>query len=73
VTLGPVVSGSRLTDDEVVRPEEFPVRTGPDKIHGSWFKVDKDTPGHMPVITKDTVSLDAFLLNLGNWVKVWQR
>ncbi len=57
MTLGPVVSGSGMTDSRVFQPEEFTVCSGPDIIHGSGFEVDKDGPGHMPVITKDKVRL----------------
>merc|ERR1719439_212705 len=42
VTLGPVVTGTSLTEDEVVRAEELTERTGTDGIHGTRLKVHED-------------------------------
>ena len=42
MTLGPVVSGSGLTEDEVVRSEELTEGSSSDGVHGSWFKIHKD-------------------------------
>ena len=42
VTLGPVVSGSGLTEDEVVRSEKLTEGSSSDGVHGSWFKIHKD-------------------------------
>lgn len=37
VTLGPVVSGSGLSEDEVVWSEELSEWASSDGVHGSWF------------------------------------
>lgn len=42
VTLGPVVTSTSLTEDEVIRSEELSERSGSDGVHGSWFKIHKD-------------------------------
>ena len=42
VTLGPVVSGTRLAEDEVVGTEELAERTGADGIHGTRLQIDED-------------------------------
>ena len=44
MALSPVVSSSRLTKDEVVRPEDLAVGTRSDGIHGARFEVNKDSP-----------------------------
>jgi hypothetical protein len=43
VTLGPVVSSTRLTKDKVVRTEELTERTCADSIHCARLKVDQDS------------------------------
>lgn len=43
MTLGPVVSSTRLTKDKVVRTEELTERTSSDSIHCARLKVDKDS------------------------------
>ena len=63
VTLGPVVTGSRLTKDEVVRTEDLSVGPGPgtalvmtiitnvsvpDTVHCTRLKVNQDSPGNIP-------------------------
>ena len=47
VSLGPVVSGSRLSEDEVVWPEDLAVGSGPDRVHGAGLKIDEDSSGHI--------------------------
>lgn len=42
MTFGPVVSGARLAEHEIVRPEELAVRSGPDRIHGAGFQIEQD-------------------------------
>lgn len=39
VTLGPVVSGTALTKDEVVWSEDLSEGTGPHGIHGAWLEI----------------------------------
>ncbi|CAN1150668.1 hypothetical protein LINPERHAP2_LOCUS17714, partial [Linum perenne] len=46
VTFGPVVAGSGLTEDEVVRPEDLTVRSRSDAVHGSWLQIHEDSPGN---------------------------
>ena len=43
MALGPVVSSTRLTKDEVIRTEELTERTSSDSIHCAGFEVDKDS------------------------------
>lgn len=42
MTLSPVVTSSRLTENEVVGAEELTERTSTDGIHGTWLQIDKD-------------------------------
>lgn len=49
VTLGPVVSSTRLTEDEVVGAEELAKRTGTDGVHGAGLEIDEDSTGNMLV------------------------
>ena len=42
MTLGPVVTSSGLTEDEVIRSEELTERTRTDGIHGTRFQIHKD-------------------------------
>ncbi len=64
VALGPVVSGSGLSEDEVVGPEDLSVGTGPDGVHGSGLEVDED--GARNVLAAGgfiVVDVDAFQLD----------
>jgi hypothetical protein len=45
MTLCPVVSGSRLAEDEVVLTEDLTVLAGLDRVQGPGFKIDQDGPG----------------------------
>ena len=45
VSLGPVVSGSGLAEDEVVGAEDLSVRSRTDGVHGSGLKVHEDGTG----------------------------
>jgi proteasome assembly chaperone (PAC2) family protein len=42
MTLGPVVTGTRLAEDEVVGTEELTEGTGTDGVHGTGLKVNED-------------------------------
>ena len=46
VTLGPVVTRTRLTEDKVVRPEDGSIGPGPDTVHGAGLQIDEDGTGH---------------------------
>jgi hypothetical protein len=45
MTLGPVVTGTSLTEDEVVWSEELTEGASTDGVHGTWFKIHKDCTG----------------------------
>ena len=45
VTLGPVVTGTGLSENEVVGSEELTERSGSDGVHGSWLKIHEDCSG----------------------------
>ena len=45
VSLGPVVSGSSLSEDKVVGAEKLAERSGTDTVHGSGLKVHEDGAG----------------------------
>lgn len=47
VTLGPVVTSTRLAEDEVVGTEELTERTGTDGIHGTGLEVNQDGTGNV--------------------------
>jgi len=42
MTLGPVVTGTSLSEDEVVRSEELTEWAGSDGVHGTWLEIHKD-------------------------------
>ena len=44
VTLGPVVSSTGLSEDEIVGSENSSERAGPDRVHRPGFKIEKDSP-----------------------------
>ena len=49
MTLGPVVAGSGLTENEIVGPENLSVGSGPDRVHRSGLEVDEDGARHVLV------------------------
>ena len=66
VTLGPVVTGTSLTEDEVVWSEELTEWTGTDGVHGAWLKIHKD--GSWDVTATGgfvVVDVDSFQLEVG--------
>jgi len=66
VTLGPVVTGTGLSEDEVVRSEELTERSGTDGIHGSGLKVHEDGAGDVASAGGlIVVDIDAFELEVG--------
>jgi len=42
MTLGPVVTGTGLSEDEVIRSEELTEWSSSDGVHGSWFEIHED-------------------------------
>jgi len=43
VTLGPVVTGTTLSEDKVVRSEELSEWASSDGVHCAWFEIHKDS------------------------------
>ena len=74
MALGPVVAGSRLSEDEVVGPEDLAVGSRPDRVHGTGFEVNKNGPwdvlaaGGFVVVHVDTLQLrkEKSFLNIAN-------
>jgi hypothetical protein len=64
VSLGPVVTSTRLSEDEVVWAEELTEWSCTDGIHGSWLEVDEDgtwyitSAGGFIVVNVDTFNLE---------------
>jgi hypothetical protein len=46
MTLGPVVTSTRLAEDEVIGAEELTERTSADGVHGTRFEIDEDGTGN---------------------------
>ena len=66
MTLGPVVSSSRLSEDEVVGPEDLAVGPGSDGVHGAGLEVDKDSSWDVLAAGGFVVvNVDAFKLEVG--------
>merc|ERR1712100_734021 len=75
VTLGPVVTGTSLTEDEVVGSEELTEWTGTDGVHGAWLEVHKDGTGNVTatsslvVVDVDSLELEIRVTVVGtSWV-----
>lgn len=49
VTLGPVVTGTGLTEDEVIGAEELAEGTGADSVHGAGLQIDQNGTGNVLV------------------------
>ena len=47
MSLGPVVTSSRLSKDKVVRSENLTKRSRSDAVHGAGLQVHQDGPGHV--------------------------
>jgi len=47
VSLGPVVSGSSLAEDKVIRAEELAVGSSADRVHGTGLKIHEDSTGNI--------------------------
>ena len=66
VTLGPVVSGTGLTEDEVVRSEKLTEGASSDRVHGSGFEIHKDGTGDISSTSGlIIVDVDSFELKIG--------
>jgi hypothetical protein len=66
MTLGPVVTGTGLSEDKVVWSEELSEWSSSDGVHGSWLKIHKD--GSWDVSTTSgfvVVDVDSLELEIG--------
>lgn len=75
VSLGPVVSGSGLSEDEVVWSEELSEWSGSDGVHGTWLQVHEDgswdvsSSGGLVVVDVDSFQLEVGISVVGSgWV-----
>lgn len=60
MTLGPVVTGTRVSVDEVVGPKEFSNPASSHTIHGAWFQVDENSSGYiLPPMSLVEVHIEA--------------
>jgi hypothetical protein len=66
VALGPVVTGTRLSEDEVVGAEDLAKRTSADGVHGSRLEIHQDGAGHVTATGRLVeVDVDALELEVG--------
>jgi hypothetical protein len=66
VTLGPIVSGSGLAENEVIGAEELAEGTGTDGVHGSGLKIHENGSGHISATSGLVkVHTDALELKIG--------
>ena len=63
MTLGPVVTSTGLTEDEVVGSEELTEGTSTDGVHGAGLEVHKDSAGNVTA-TGGFVEVDVDALEL---------
>jgi len=75
VTLGPVVTSTSLTEDEVVWSEELTEWTSTDGVHGTWLEIHKDgtwdvtATGSLVVVDVDSLELEIGVTVVGtSWV-----
>jgi hypothetical protein len=65
VTLGPVVTGTSLSEHEVVGAEELTEGSGTDGVHGTGFQVHEDGSGHITATSGFViVNVDSFQLEV---------
>jgi hypothetical protein len=66
MSLGPIVTGTSLSEDEVVGSEELTEGTSTDGVHGSWLEIHKDGSGNVTATGCFVeVNVDAFELEIG--------
>merc|ERR1719199_1349749 len=64
VTFSPVVTGTGLSEDEVVWSEELSEWSSSDRVHGSWFEIHEDgswnvsTTGSFVIVNVDSLELE---------------
>ena len=69
MSLGPVVSGSRLSKNEVVGSEDLSEGSGSDRVHGAGLQVDEDGAGNIFA----SGGLEIKKLKMIRKVKNWRR
>jgi hypothetical protein len=75
MTLGPVVTGTGLTEDEVVGSEELTEWSSSDRVHRSWLEIhedsswDESTTGSFVIVDVDSLKLEVGVTVIGTgWV-----
>merc|ERR1719440_116732 len=75
MTLGPVVTGTGLSEDDVVWSEELTEWSSSDGVHGSWLKIHEDgswdvsSTGGLVVVDVDSLELEIRITVVGtSWV-----
>ena len=75
MTFSPVVSGTGLSEDEVVWSEELTEWSSSDGVHGSWFKIHEDGSGDVSssggfiIVDIDSLELEVGVSVVGTcWV-----
>ena len=65
MALGPVVSGSSLAKDKVIRAEELAERSGTDGVHGTRLQIHEDGTGNIAAASGLVeVDIDALQLEI---------
>ena len=71
MSFGPVVSGSGLSEDEVVWSEELTEWSSSDRVHCSWFEVhknsswDESTTSSFVIVDVDSLELEVGITVIG--------
>ena len=75
MTLGPVVTGTGLSEDEVVWSEELTEWSSSDGVHGSWLKIHEDgswdvsSSSGLVIVDVDSLELEIGITVIGTgWV-----
>merc|ERR1719424_2314277 len=75
MTLGPVVTGTGLSEDEVVWSEELSEWSSSDRVHGSWLEIHEDgswnvsSSGGLVEVDVDSLELEIRVTVIGTgWV-----
>jgi hypothetical protein len=75
VTFGPIVTGTSLTEDEVVWSEELTEWSSSDGVHCSWFEIhedsswDESSTGSFVIVDIDSLKLEVGVTVIGTgWV-----
>ena len=64
MTLGPVVTGTGLSENKVIWSEELTEWSSSDGVHGSWFEIHEDcswdvsSSGGLVVVDVDSLKLE---------------